>query len=55
MSNISKSGHCAVCGNAFPVVEGRTQQWRVAGNEFTCSEFCAEGVESRQTGARDLS
>jgi hypothetical protein len=38
---------CAHCGNPFPVVEGRAQQWRVGGGQFACNEFCAEGVEEQ--------
>ena len=37
---------CAHCGQPFPKVEGRIQQWRV-GNRFACNEFCAEGVEDQ--------
>jgi hypothetical protein len=46
MSNRSKSSRCAYCGNPFPLVEGRVQQWRV-GDRYACNEFCAEGVESQ--------
>ena len=45
--NGSQFMRCACCGNPFPVVEGRVQQWRV-GNQYACNEFCAEGVEDRQ-------
>jgi hypothetical protein len=55
MSNTSKFSRCECCGNPFPVVDGRVQQWRVNGNQFTCSEFCAEGVESQQAGVRTVS
>ena len=44
MTNHSQRNRCAYCGQLFPVVEGRVQQWRV-GKEFACNEFCAEGVE----------
>jgi hypothetical protein len=46
MSNHSRSSRCAYCGNPFPTVEGRIQQWRV-GDRYACNEFCAEGVESQ--------
>ena len=52
MFNTSKVVRCACCGSPFPVVEGRIQQWRVAGNRFACNEFCAEGVENHETKAR---
>ena len=55
MSNTSKFGRCACCGNPFPVVEGRVQQWRVDGNQFTCNEFCAEGIEDQQASVRAAS
>jgi hypothetical protein len=44
MVSRSTSIACAHCGQPFPKVEGRVQQWRV-GNRFACNEFCAEGVE----------
>jgi hypothetical protein len=43
----SKFTRCRHCGNPFPVVEGRVQQWRVGGDQFACNEFCAEGVEEQ--------
>jgi hypothetical protein len=42
----SNPARCAHCGNPFPVVEGRIQQWRV-GHHYACNEFCAEGVEEK--------
>jgi hypothetical protein len=54
MSNTSKFTGCACCGNAFPVVEGRVQQWRI-GNQFACNEFCAEGIDSKQGNTRSAS
>jgi hypothetical protein len=50
MSYGSKITRCAHCGNPFPVVQGRVQQWRVGGDHFACNEFCAEGVEERAKG-----
>ena len=47
----SKFTGCAHCGSPFPVVEGRAQQWRVSGETFACSEFCAEGVEEQAKSA----
>ncbi len=49
MTSSSNGMRCACCGNPFPLVEGRVQQWRV-GNQYACNEFCAEGVENRQAG-----
>jgi len=46
----SKFTRCAHCGNPFPIVEGRMQQWRVGGDQFACNEFCAEGVEEQSKG-----
>jgi hypothetical protein len=43
--NAKQFMRCACCGNQFPVVEGRVQQWRV-GNEYARNEFCAEGGSS---------
>jgi hypothetical protein len=54
MSNTSKLSRCPCCGNPFPVVEGRVQQWRV-GNQFACNEFCAEGIENQQSSVRPAS
>jgi hypothetical protein len=51
MSTRSKSTTCAYCGNPFPMVEGRIQQWRI-GDQYTCNEFCAEGVESQASERR---
>jgi hypothetical protein len=45
----SKFNKCAHCGNSFPVVEGRVQQWRV-NDQYACNEFCAEGVEEKAQG-----
>jgi hypothetical protein len=46
MTRRSTFSTCAHCGQPFPKVEGRIQQWRV-GNRFACNEFCAEGVEDQ--------
>jgi hypothetical protein len=46
----SKFSRCAWCGNPFPVIEGRVQQWRVDAEHYVCSEFCAEGVEPQRSG-----
>jgi hypothetical protein len=46
MTSRSTFSKCAHCGQPFPMVEGRVQQWRV-GERFACNEFCAEGVESQ--------
>ena len=43
--NAKQFMRCACCGNPFPVVEGRVQQWRVE-NEYARNEFCAEGGSS---------
>jgi hypothetical protein len=45
-----KFTRCAHCGNPFPVVEGREQQWRVGDDRFACNEFCADGIEQQATG-----
>jgi hypothetical protein len=50
MKSGAKFVRCAHCGNAFPVVDGRAQQWRVSDNRFACNEFCAEGVEEQDKG-----
>jgi hypothetical protein len=44
MTRRSMPGTCAHCGQPFPKVEGRVQQWRV-GDTLAYNEFCAEGVE----------
>ena len=50
MRSGARYASCAHCGNLFPVVEGRVQQWRVGDNQFACNEFCAEGVEEQAKG-----
>ena len=54
MSNTSNFSRCPCCGNPFPVIEGRVQQWRV-GNQYACNEFCAEGIENQQNSVRSAS
>ncbi len=46
MTKRTRSSNCAYCGDPLPMVGGRIQAWRV-GDQYTCNEFCADGVEDQ--------